>query len=706
MGNTVVWKPAGDRGLLRALPDAAPPGGRPAAGRDQPRLRPGRDDRRRRAREPEHLAGVHFTGSTGVFNSMWKTIGANIGELPQLPAHRRRDRRQGLHRRAPVRGRRRRRDGDRPRLVRVPGPEVLGRLARLRAREPLAGAARAARRGGRPDQDGRRRRLRELHGRGHRREARSRRSRRRSTRRARTTRPRSSSAAASTTSEGYFVEPTVIETSDPDFRLLRDELFGPVVTAYVYPEGKWSDTLDLVDRTAPYGLTGRRLRRRPRGARRGAGGAALRGRQLLRQRQADGRRRRPAAVRRRARVGHERQGGLDVEPDPLGQPAHDQGDVRPADGLPLPVHGRPTATGATALGDGPGRRPPGGGRTRARARRIERGGADRRHVAAPTSCSARSKPDRVSARAGNDRIDVAGGGLDRVSCGPGSDLVAADSSDKLSADCEVVSRRISTDPYTGGGASTRPRPSRTASRGARRSSPRSRSPASRAAARGTSASRSRGTRAATGGTACCPRLTVSSHPRGAVLARQRPVRRLRLAARRLADRDARLLRQRVGAPRQPLRGRPPLECPVRSAGRKQSGNTGVMFDKEWIACDNGASSPFRGRCYLSYSDIERSRLADTDLDRWRPHLVGSRWRHPTMRDAAGSSAPSPRPRSPSRFRTGRSSCRSTTTRSRSCGRPTAAPASPRRRRSRRRASAPPRCGRPRSRASKSEPTAA
>ena len=56
--------------------------------------------------------------------------------------------------------------------------------------------------------------------------------------------------------EGYFVEPTVIETKDPDFRLLKDELFGPVVTAYVYPEGKWSDTLDLVDRTAPYGLTG------------------------------------------------------------------------------------------------------------------------------------------------------------------------------------------------------------------------------------------------------------------------------------------------------------------------------------------------------------------------------------------------------------------------------------------------------------------
>jgi 1-pyrroline-5-carboxylate dehydrogenase len=57
-------------------------------------------------------------------------------------------------------------------------------------------------------------------------------------------------------SRGFFVEPTVIETRDPDFRLLRDELFGPVVTTYVYDEGDWDGTLDLIDRTAPYGLTG------------------------------------------------------------------------------------------------------------------------------------------------------------------------------------------------------------------------------------------------------------------------------------------------------------------------------------------------------------------------------------------------------------------------------------------------------------------
>ena len=55
---------------------------------------------------------------------------------------------------------------------------------------------------------------------------------------------------------GYFVEPTVIETRDPGFRLLRDELFGPVLTCYVYPEDDFEGTLDLVDTTAPYALTG------------------------------------------------------------------------------------------------------------------------------------------------------------------------------------------------------------------------------------------------------------------------------------------------------------------------------------------------------------------------------------------------------------------------------------------------------------------
>jgi 1-pyrroline-5-carboxylate dehydrogenase len=56
--------------------------------------------------------------------------------------------------------------------------------------------------------------------------------------------------------KGYFIEPTVVRTKRPDFRLMREEIFGPVVTTYVYDEKRWSETLDLVDRTAPYGLTG------------------------------------------------------------------------------------------------------------------------------------------------------------------------------------------------------------------------------------------------------------------------------------------------------------------------------------------------------------------------------------------------------------------------------------------------------------------
>ncbi len=56
--------------------------------------------------------------------------------------------------------------------------------------------------------------------------------------------------------EGYFIEPTLVQTEDPAYRLLCEEIFGPVVTAYVYPDNKWSETLDIVDRTSPYALTG------------------------------------------------------------------------------------------------------------------------------------------------------------------------------------------------------------------------------------------------------------------------------------------------------------------------------------------------------------------------------------------------------------------------------------------------------------------
>ncbi|HMC74074.1 MAG TPA: L-glutamate gamma-semialdehyde dehydrogenase, partial [Terriglobales bacterium] len=57
-------------------------------------------------------------------------------------------------------------------------------------------------------------------------------------------------------SDGWFVQPTVIETSDPDFRTMKEELFGPVVTAFVYDDSRYEDTLDLIDNGTTYGLTG------------------------------------------------------------------------------------------------------------------------------------------------------------------------------------------------------------------------------------------------------------------------------------------------------------------------------------------------------------------------------------------------------------------------------------------------------------------
>ena len=55
---------------------------------------------------------------------------------------------------------------------------------------------------------------------------------------------------------GYFIEPTLVETTDPGYKLLCEEIFGPVVTAHVYADARWEETLSIVDRTSPYALTG------------------------------------------------------------------------------------------------------------------------------------------------------------------------------------------------------------------------------------------------------------------------------------------------------------------------------------------------------------------------------------------------------------------------------------------------------------------
>lgn len=57
-------------------------------------------------------------------------------------------------------------------------------------------------------------------------------------------------------SKGYFIEPTTVVTTNPKFRTMCEEIFGPVLTVYVYDENKYEETLELLDQTSEYALTG------------------------------------------------------------------------------------------------------------------------------------------------------------------------------------------------------------------------------------------------------------------------------------------------------------------------------------------------------------------------------------------------------------------------------------------------------------------
>ncbi|HEY3050384.1 MAG TPA: L-glutamate gamma-semialdehyde dehydrogenase [Gaiellaceae bacterium] len=254
MGNTVLWKPAGTAAysahyLMKLLQEAGlPPGvinlvyGPGATIGDA-------------ALASEHLAGVHFTGSTEVFNSMWHTIGSKMGHYRNYPrivgetggkdfivAHPSAD--VDAVATAIVRGSFEYQGQKCSAASRVYAPanlwpELRERLADQVAQIKMGDVADFENFMGAVIDEKSLQTQKEAID-----EARSH------------AQTEVLVGGGVRDDEGFFVEPTVIETRDPDFRLLRDELFGPVVTAYVYPEGEWSDTLELVDRTAPYGLTG------------------------------------------------------------------------------------------------------------------------------------------------------------------------------------------------------------------------------------------------------------------------------------------------------------------------------------------------------------------------------------------------------------------------------------------------------------------
>ena len=57
-------------------------------------------------------------------------------------------------------------------------------------------------------------------------------------------------------SKGYFIEPTVILTSNPKYATMETELFGPIITIFIYDDENWNETLNLIDQTSDYALTG------------------------------------------------------------------------------------------------------------------------------------------------------------------------------------------------------------------------------------------------------------------------------------------------------------------------------------------------------------------------------------------------------------------------------------------------------------------
>jgi 1-pyrroline-5-carboxylate dehydrogenase len=252
MGNTVVWKPASSAMLsayyiMKLLEEAGlPPGvinfvpGDPALISD--RLLAHRD-----------LAGVHFTGSTAVFNNMWKTIGASMSRYKSYPrivgetggkdfiiAHASADpvalsvaiarggfEYQGQKCSAASR-------------VYVPEsiwPEVRDRTVAIMRDIKMGdvtdfrnfmGAVidkKAFTKIGEYLEHGRKNAI-------------------------------VVAGGVARGEDGYFIEPTLIETKDPGYRLLCEEIFGPVVTAHVYPDDKWAEILKIVDETSPYALTG------------------------------------------------------------------------------------------------------------------------------------------------------------------------------------------------------------------------------------------------------------------------------------------------------------------------------------------------------------------------------------------------------------------------------------------------------------------
>ena len=252
MGNTVIWKPASSAMLsayyiFRLLERAGlPPGVINFVAGDPIQIS-------NTLLDSPDLAGIHFTGSTAVFNGMWQKIGANVGSYRSYPrivgetggkdfivAHPSADVQEVAV--AIARGGfeyqgQKCSAASRVYIPRSLWPEIRDRVVAMmreirmgdvadfrtfmgavidkKAFDKISAYLDDAKKNATVVQGG-----------------------------------------VANSDDGYFIEPTLIETKDPAYRLLCEEIFGPVVTAYVYDDSTWSDTLNIIDRTSPYALTG------------------------------------------------------------------------------------------------------------------------------------------------------------------------------------------------------------------------------------------------------------------------------------------------------------------------------------------------------------------------------------------------------------------------------------------------------------------
>jgi hypothetical protein len=241
--------------------------------------------------------------------------------------------------------------------------------------------------------------------------------------------------------------------------------------------------------------------------------------------------------------------------------------------------------------------------------------------------------DRIMARAGSDRVAAEyDGGTDTISCGPGQDVVSADARDRVQGDCEVVSRRIHRDrhanPESQHESEVEP-DSHTAGQTTVAVFQVGRNRTGGAASIGFSTSRDGGLTWREG---TLPGLTANTTPRGPSARASDPVvtydaaHGVWLANTLAIAPDA--TRLTIHRSTDGISWSGPIDAALT---RSET----LAYDKNWLTCDNGATSPFRGRCYLAYTLVGERQ---DDLAVQRSDDGGRTWSPPVTKRIAVTGA--------------------------------------------------------------------